>query len=102
MLEHLTIDTFSPLLGNTFTVHVDATTAIDVDLVEVTDLGAAAGPTPPARQRSPFSIVFRSTSAAAVEQRIYRMEHATLGTFELFLVPIGPVVGGMGYEAVFN
>jgi len=34
-------------------------------------------------------------------QRIYPMEHAHLGVFELFLVPIGPDQHGMGYEAVF-
>jgi hypothetical protein len=31
-------------------------------------------------------------------QRIFRLEHAELGAFELFLVPIGPGE----YEAVFT
>jgi hypothetical protein len=30
------------------------------------------------------------------------MEHAAIGTFELFLVPIGPDREGMRYEAIFT
>jgi hypothetical protein len=35
-------------------------------------------------------------------QRIYRIEHATLGAFDLFLVPIGPDAQGLRYQAVFT
>jgi hypothetical protein len=35
-------------------------------------------------------------------QQIYQVEHPTLGSFELFLVPVGPDEQGMCYEAVFN
>jgi hypothetical protein len=46
--------------------------------------------------------VFRSASNAVVPQGIYRLEHASLGSFEPFLVTIGPDAVGMRYEAVFT
>jgi hypothetical protein len=85
MLERLTIDTFSPLVGDCFTLHLDATRTMQVKLGEVT-----------------FSIMFRSASNTVLPQRIYHLEHATLGAFGLFLVTIGPDAAGMRYEAVFT
>ena len=35
-------------------------------------------------------------------QRIYPLVHETLGSLELFIVPIGPREGGMVYEAIFT
>ena len=102
MLERLTIDTFSPLLGDPFTLHLDATRTMAVELAEVTDLSDTARSRPPAGQRTPFSILFRSASNSVLPQGIYRLEHAILGGFELFLVTIGPDAVGMRYEAVFT
>jgi len=102
MLERLTIDSFSPLLGDQFTLHVDATRTLVVKLAEVTDLREAARSTPAEGQRTPFSIVFRGASNAVLPQGIYRLEHGTLGGFEPFLVTIGPDAIGMRYEAVFT
>jgi hypothetical protein len=102
MLDRLTIDIFSPLLGDPFMLHLDATRTMVVELAEVTDLSGPARSTPPEGQRTPFSIVFRSTANAVLPQRIYRLEHASLGSFEPFLVTIGPDAVGMRYEAVFT
>ena len=33
---------------------------------------------------------------------MYRVEHEDIGSFEIFLVPIGPDEKGMKYEAVFT
>jgi hypothetical protein len=35
-------------------------------------------------------------------QQIRRVEHPSLGSMEIFLVPIGPDASGMQYEAVFG
>lgn len=35
-------------------------------------------------------------------QRIYRFEHGSVGSFDIFIVPIGPDAGTMQYEAVFS
>jgi hypothetical protein len=46
--------------------------------------------------------VFRGPQDVSLPQRIYRVEHAGIGAFEIFLVPIGPDEGGHRYEAVFT
>lgn len=35
-------------------------------------------------------------------QRIYPVEHPTLGPMDIFLVPLGPQAGQMRYQAIFN
>jgi uncharacterized protein DUF6916 len=92
MLDTLSATIFSPRLYEPFTLS-DGSARLDLELVEVTELGA----TTPER-RTPFSIVFRGPDRPTLPQRIYRLEHAELGAFELFLVPIGPGE----YEAVFT
>ena len=48
-----------------------------------------------------IAALFRGPMTPLLPQRIYPLEHAQLGVFELFLVPIGPDQHGMCYEAVF-
>jgi hypothetical protein len=103
MLETFTQATFTPHLGTTFRMCLDAAPGLDVALVSVTpwqphDAGSAAAPRP----RTPFSVIFRGPRMPVLPQRIYTMEHGQLGVFSLFLVPIGPDQHGMCYEAVFN
>ncbi len=50
----------------------------------------------------PFSIVFRGPGDILLPQAIYRVEHDQIGTFDLFIVPIGRDTAGLRYEAVFN
>jgi hypothetical protein len=54
------------------------------------------------RDGGAFSLVFAAKSGAVLPQAVYPLAHPALGTLEIFLVPIGPVPGGMGYEAVFT
>jgi hypothetical protein len=53
-------------------------------------------------RRAPFSIVFRGPATPILPQRIYRLEHPAIGSFDLFLVPIGPDERGLRYEAIFT
>jgi hypothetical protein len=103
MLARSTLETFSPHLGETFWIEVDPAHTLETILVAAVGLGEAARP-PDARQatrRRPFSLVFRGPCDAVLPQRIYRLRHDSIGTFNLFLVPIGPDDAGMRYEAVF-
>lgn len=52
--------------------------------------------------RAGFSLVFESEGGPVLPQRIYRLEHPSLGVTDLFLVPLGPGAAGMRYEAVFG
>ncbi|MBK9062174.1 MAG: hypothetical protein IPL89_03130 [Acidobacteria bacterium] len=98
MLEVLTYSDFFERVGEEFRVAAGEV-AVGLVLSEVTNLARKgdAGP-----RRAPFSLVFRGPLSPVLPQRIWPLEHAALGTLEIFLVPIGPDAEGMRYEAVFN
>lgn len=74
------------------------TPPLELTLAEATAAGSAA----PGR-RTPFSLVFVSAAGTPVlPQRIYTLYHATLGDFDLFLVPISADQRGVRYEAIFT
>lgn len=98
MLESFTCDTFRPLVGDTFRLEIEGGEPVHAVLVEATELARSS----PSEGRAPFSIVFRGPARPVYPQGIYRLGHAGLGAFELFLVPIGPDGGGIAYEAVFT
>jgi hypothetical protein len=101
MLETLTHALFAEHLHSTFRIHFDPAGPVETELVEATLLRSRAqGGGPPGRE--PFSLVFRGPKEPWFPQRIYRVEHERMGSFDLFLVPIGPDAAGMRYEAVFN
>jgi hypothetical protein len=95
-LLSFTIETFAPLVGETFLVHPEDSSPVEAELISAMPYGGQS-----AGGRAPFSIVFRGPSQPVFAQMTYRMEHAALGSFELFIVPIGPDETGMRYEAVF-
>jgi hypothetical protein len=89
------------LLTTTFEPHVDSTFAATpsysgkpLDLVLTSCVES-----PHARPDHPaFSLFFEATDPEVREQQIFALEHAELGQFDLFLVPVGP----QQYEAVIN
>ena len=101
MLETFTVATFAERLGERFDLQAEDESSFAVELIEATALGSGE-PAAGGDRRTPFSIVFRGPARPVLPQRIYRLEHAALGAFELFLVPIGPDGAGMRYEAVFT
>jgi len=103
VLDQFTLDTFSPLLGQTFSLIVDGANMLPLELVEATDLQSSGrAPAADEARRTPFSLVFRGPSTPVAPQRIYPLEHSAIGHIELFLVPIGPDGQGMRYEAIFT
>ncbi|MCC8954079.1 hypothetical protein H8B02_11590 [Bradyrhizobium sp. Pear77] len=49
-----------------------------------------------------FSLLFTTPKGAWLPQAIYPVRHPALGVIEIFLVPIGPLGDGNGYQAVFT
>lgn len=93
----LTLETFAEHVAETFRVRgsaddvgVDITLSFAEPLVQ----DAVGG-------RTPFSIMFHGPADRILPQQIFAIEHETLGTFELFLVPLQPDQDGARYEAVF-
>ena len=98
-LADLTFADFAAALKTKFRVNTSADAAVDFILTEAKSTSAAGSSDPNPKQ---FSLVFTGPLASCLEQRTYRFEHDTLGTFDLFIVPVGRDSGRFHYEAVFN
>ena len=103
-LETLTRDDFAPLVGTTLRMESPGGSPVELVLVEATEEGPArAGAPSGLPPRAPFSLLFLGPKVPVFSQRIYPVEHPTLGWLELFLVPIGPdPSGGIRYQAIFS
>ena len=82
-------------MGSTFTMHLPDESTRQILLHHVSDLTKR----PP---QEAFSLVFMAPQDTPPEQHLYKLEHAVLGSMELFLVPIGADERGVRFEAVFN
>lgn len=94
--RRFTKDDFTKHLRSNFRV-LDKTSpnVIEVELVEV-----KAGRSSDRHEQ--FSILFHGPVEPQLSQQVYAVEHAELGTFELFLVPVGADDKSVSYEAVFS
>jgi hypothetical protein len=52
--------------------------------------------------RVPFSLLFHAGRTATIAQQTCTLSHPELGSFALFLVPLGPDAHGARYEAVIG
>jgi hypothetical protein len=96
MIEEMTKDTFEPHLNTIFHVQDDTNQRVDLKLVEVSDHQTDA-------QTEQFSLIFKGTRNLLLPQQIYTFEHADLGEFALFIVPIlSADQTQYTYQAVFN
>ena len=98
MLKTFTLQTFTPLVGSQFDLSGPDGKALVLELLEANVAGSAA----PSAIREPFSLTFCEPSAAPLDQRTYELTHPSLGTFQLFIVPVGRDQCGTRYEAVFG
>ena len=101
MLDKLTSADFGACLNQPFRIHADSPGPLEAELIQVAELGTAPSDQQDAPRRA-FSIILRAPPDVVLPQSIYPVEHAQLGTLDLFLVPLGPDRVGMRYEAVFT
>ena len=108
MLDRLNKDTFSPHIGETFHLQLEADQTLPLTLVEVNHLG---GSRPAGTQNTPdtnartesFSVIFRGPAEPHLPQMMFNLHHDQMGTIPgLFLVPVAADAEGRYYEAVFN
>lgn len=85
---------FEKALDSGFRVHVDDPGPVEVTLVEVAVSDRRPG-------WETFSLLFAGGDEA-LPQAMYCVDHADLGSFPLFLVPVLTDRDGRHYEAVFN
>ncbi len=104
MLDKLQSADFLPYLNQKFRIRLEGIAPIDLELVEVTEQevteqGAARRP----EYRRPFSLMFLGpVSQQYLLQATYHLEHAQMGAFDLFIVPLGLQQGRMRYQAIFS
>lgn len=96
VLDAVTLAHFEPLVGSPFTLKLDDTASLSAQLVEARP-GRCSSP----EGRAPFSLTFEAPLEPALPQSIYRLEHAQMGSMDIFLVPIARTATGLHYEAVF-
>jgi hypothetical protein len=71
-----------------------------LELVAVNDLASAAA-TGTAGSELSFSAVFRGPAKGRLAQQTYPLQHRTLGSLSVFLVPAAQAGRSQDYEAVF-
>ena len=99
----LTRSHFAPHVNSTFQVQLGALQHAVVRLLDVADLPVAGGSAAPAVDRErQFSLIFRGPLEQPFTQNTYHVEHPRMGTFALFLVPVGEAADGRHYQAIFN
>ena len=94
-LDQFHSSTFREQLHTRFKISADDVPAVEFELAEVDE------PKAPAHVEL-FTLIFRGPRAPVLPQKIYRVEHATLGGFDLFLTAVAADQQGTAYEAVIN
>jgi len=94
--------TFTPLLNTPFQILPDRKQKVRVELVEVADLTPAKQKRANSAGEECFSLAFRTSSYPRLKQETYRLRHASLGEFDLFIGPVKNEKYGMIYEAIIN
>lgn len=91
--------TFTPHVASVFRIHYpNSSKVLTTTLVSITDIG----PVPDKKDEARESFVLKFRGTEALSQNTYWIEHATLGRFQLFLVPAGQNKQGIYCQAVIN
>jgi hypothetical protein len=89
----LSLATFEPLVGTTFSVEASAGGSVGLQLRSVEPAsGGSHG----------FSLLFAGPHFAPLAQGTYPFTHTALGTYPIFIVPVAREPGAFVYEAVFT
>jgi hypothetical protein len=97
-LDRVTADTFSGHVGTEFELSMGESLPSVTTLV-LREVTTSRLITP---DRVPFSLVFDGPAYPALEQQIYRLNHAELGAVDIFLVPVAGNAESRQYQAVFS
>ena len=90
--------TFAPYVDSVFRIYPDSSRSLKSTLISIQDIG----PVPDQRVAGHECFVLKFRGTEALGQNTYRIEHAVLGRFNLFLVPAGKTKKGVYYQAVIN
>lgn len=82
-------------IGSAFSVLDDPTGSVFLTLTSVVEHAKT-------ERMETFSLFFLGPENSYLPQQTYKLNHATLGELEIFLVPVAQNKDGFQYEAVFN
>jgi hypothetical protein len=102
VLERLTVDTFRPAVGDAFALDAGDAGRVELELLEARLQHPDHPATDEAGARAPFTLLFRGPAEPVLPQRIYAIDHESIGPLEIFIVPVARDHGGTTYEAVFG
>jgi hypothetical protein len=88
---------YADLKGQSFTAG-----SATLELVEVSDLDRAKRERNLAGADDAFALAFSGPSGQPLTQGVHTLRHPRLGSFALFLVPVGPPGGEQRYEVVVD
>jgi hypothetical protein len=96
--------TFAPLLNTVFFIRPADGEEIPVELIAVQDSAPARRRKLNARAAGHecFALLFSASTHQTLAQNTYRLEHRTLGQFDLFIGPLQSNKRGQVYEAIIN
>ena len=96
LAELLSKDRFKQHVKSAFRISSEsAPTVLDMQLIEVCEGHST-------ERFEQFSVLYTGPKEPLLKQGTYRFEHAAMGSFNLFIVPISSDEGGTVYEAVFG
>jgi hypothetical protein len=101
VLETLTVSDFAPAVGELFLLEHEQAGRLELELLEASTIDSDAPATDPEGRRMPFRLLFRGPTEPTLPQRIYGLEHGTVGRLEIFIVPVARDEQGVHYEAIF-
>ena len=95
-LAKLHIDDFRPHQDAAFEMQAERDRIVPLKLAKIEPAGNSGRP------GGAFSLLFAAPKGAWLQQAIYPVRHPALGVMEIFLVPVGPLADGNGYQAIFT
>lgn len=95
----LTENEFSKHVNTNFRVNLDAERSVELELTEVKGYKSRHEEQSGMER---FSVYFQGPAEPHLPQMLYPFQHAEMGEFEMFLVPLAKNDRGFRYEAVFN
>ena len=95
LLGRLTSDSFSNNLNTSFDIQVSALNTQVLELIEVSKKRVHRG-------TETFDVLFRGKKENQFTQGTYMINHTRMGSFPVFVVPVGNAKNGVFYQAVFS
>lgn len=103
-LEQIGPGDFARQLNTAFLARPERAAPVEIVLIEIRPLvSSTAAPNAEDADNEKFALLFRGSLASPLNQDTYSFEHPRVGSFAMFVVPVGCLdQSHCYYEAIFN